>query len=285
MKLFQLATATLLLMFTGSAWALNITSITPNTGTTAGGAVNIIIRADAAWASVTAVTFTGLGAATFSAAGSKITITSIPAAVNPGAVTVTITATGGPYTTTFTYVNTQLQVNVKSTINSVVDIAWGPSTVADSSATAQAGKITAYSWVAGSTSSADAATASVSLGSSYRLSDDYLVTIKNNGTGTGSTIQFSATCGNTNSGAWANTIAGAGSNKFKMQGKIGLTGTALTIDTALTGPFKDSGGVNPATIGPGAELQIDLIYFTPTAITTGADTQQTIPVTFTATHT
>lgn len=278
MKTSHFATGFLFLLLSSNAWALSITSITPNTGPTTGGAVNIIIRADANWPAVTSVAFGAFGNATVaSTSGPKITLSAIPAATGPGSVTVTITAGGNPYTTTFTYVNAQLQVNVNSTVNSVIDICWGGTTVADSSGSARANTIAAYNWVAGSTSVADAATASVSLASSYKLSDDYKVTILNKGTGTGSTVQFTATC--TNSAAWTNNGAGGpAANKFQMQGRIGLAGALLTITTAASGPFAN-------TIASGVETQIDLIYFTPTSITSGADTQQTMTVTFTGSHT
>lgn len=289
----QVATAFTLLLVSGSAMAVSITSITPNSGPATGGAYTVVIRASGPWTTPVgsiSVKFGVLAASGLSVSGNKLTITTIPAnAVGVVTVTVTTTLDGNP-TTTFTYVNNQLQVSVNSQINSVVDIQWGNATVNDSTPPSPGGvrknTIIPYNWVAGSTSWADSAGATVSTGGAYTLSDDYVVTIRNLGTGTGATIILTATCTDAINGAttnWTNTGA-AGLDTFKMQGRVLLTGTLLTIPKVPSVTFKDSGGVNPATIAPSTESQIDLVYTTPGSINKGADVINTITVTFTAQH-
>jgi len=266
-----------------------ITSISPSMGPNTGN-ITVTIRGTLLSTAGRVVFGTGPGAiqATLTSVTATKVVFQLPAsnpALTVGVVAVDVQTAGGATllsaTGSFTYTNPTLTVTAQGRINSVVDISWGTGTVNDSSGTAHPDlNIAAYTWVIGSTSSADAATASVGFGNVYTMSDDYAVFIRNRGTGTGSLVNVKASCANMGA-VWNNTGV-SGSNTFIMKAKLG-TGTPLIITTALTGPLQNAGNAANETIASGALSKFDLIFTAPSTITAGYDVLQSAAVTITAT--
>jgi len=269
-----------------AAGAGTITSISPNFGPNTGN-ITVVIRGTG-FGTAAKVLFGGATQSTITLVGTTRISCQLPASVPAGTVgnvAVDVQTAGSVSlllaTGTFTYTNPTLTVTAQARINSVVDISWATSTSNDSNGTAHPDlNVAPYTWVIASTSSADAATASIGFSSVYTMSDDYTVNIRNRGTGTGSTVHLNVGCGNM--GPWNNTGA-SGSNAFKMQAKLG-TGTPLTLTTTLSvTALQNTGNTANETITSGNAKQFDLIFTAPSAITTGYDTLQSATVTITGT--
>ena len=307
---FLLLPALMLLAGSAMAGSATITSLTPNTADSSGGQ-QIIIRgtkflaANNGVGAINKVVFkqSGVVVATFSGAFTVSTDTrlsfilpaTVPAGIAGGAdidllnnaASVLTALNGGLGATPFTFTGNQLQINARATIASVISVTWGTNTVNDSANVIQKNTAGTYSWVIGSSSSADAPNAILSLGTSYKLSDDYHVTITNTST-TGNAIDLFAKAADPTD--WQGVAVGSTgpANKYSMGSTITtLNGTGVqSAALSLTPPganqeYKAAGPVD-MPLAVGGEDQIDLNFTSPTSITAGADTPETIVVTITA---
>lgn len=224
-----------------AAGAPTLTSVSPFTGSTAGGLTVTLTGTNFNSPNVTSVTFGGTPATALTIISSTSMTVAIPAHAS-GIVSVILTngsGSNGP-NAAFTYdiVNTQVQVTVRVTIPNRADIQWGNGTSVDDlgiNHTLPADRISAYSWTV---QDADQ-------GANLSPSLIYLTNDSANGTKTINISNVSLTNDSvtltamaTNTAAWQLSPA-AGVNAFRMRAKLGgagfvtLTHTSTTLTAAL----------------------------------------------------
>ena len=282
-----------LMLLAGSAMAATgvITSISPNIGPESGGGT-VVIRGSG---------FTGATKVVFTIGGSPAVVNTfigtvadkhvsfaLPASPKgSGAATVDIQDNTGTSllaaanSGSFTYTSNQLVINAQATIASILSLTWGSTTVNDSAGTPHPlGNTQPYTWVIGSTSSADAGLPggpypTLNLSQVYKLSDDYTVSVKNTSS-TGNQVELSVKSSDTASADWT-VQNGVGPDQFVMACSVGNSPFA-PLSTA-SAPIKN--GANDVLINANAEAAFDLSFQAPSSITKGADSAEAITVTIT----
>lgn len=288
-------------LISSGAWgAITVTSVTPNFGPIGTGTLTII-RGTGFGGTTTGVTFGGVAGTAFAVNNAtQLTVTSPATVTVPGTVNLVVLDTGGNVTIVngWRWTNPALQVVATARINSAISICWDATTVNDSADTAHGSgtDIVPFVWNVGAFNGAGPdPVAPISTASSYQLSNEYTVVVKNQSvvnvhlcgsargalSGTGTTDPaLGATAG------WTQRLAGGATaaDEYALDAQLdSAVGSAVRLDATVPGQLLNTGTTKVLTpAGAGQSAQVHLNFFTP--LTTSAatsDGQQQITVTLT----